>query len=75
MNVRIEHLKPSKCQDDFKKRVQEINAKKAESKKTGVRLTKDQLKRQPATPRLAHKVNITEQKPEFLTPLPYEFIA
>merc|ERR1712115_704398 len=49
-----QHLKPSKCQDDFKKRVQEINAKKAESKKTGVRLTKEQLKRQPATPRLAH---------------------
>merc|ERR1711915_358460 len=48
---------------------------KPESKKTGVRLTKEQLKRQPATPRLAHKVNITEQKPEFLTPLPYEFIA
>merc|ERR1712193_302744 len=72
---RVFNVTQHACGVIVNKRVQEINAKKAESKKTGVRLTKEQLKRQPATPRLAHKVNITEQKPEFLTPLPYEFIA
>ncbi|KAK7073675.1 60S ribosomal protein L21 [Halocaridina rubra] len=72
LNVRVEHLKPSRCREDFKKRVKENERIKKEAKAKGIKVY---VKRQPAEPRPAHKVNISENKPEFLTPLPYEFIA
>ena len=72
LNVRVEHLKPSRCREDFKKRVKENERIKKEGKLKDVKIS---VKRQPAEPRPAHKVNITNNKPEFLTPLPYEFIA
>ncbi|XP_064115431.1 large ribosomal subunit protein eL21-like [Macrobrachium nipponense] len=72
LNVRVEHIKPSRCQEDFKKRVKENDRVRIEAKAKGIRVA---LKRQPAEPRPAHKVNISNNKPEFLTPLPYEFIA
>merc|ERR1712168_1071154 len=75
LNVRIEHLKHSNCQNDFKRRIKENERRRAEARKSGQRLTKYDLMRRPAPPRTAHKVNVTENKPEFLTPLPYEFIA
>ncbi|ROT74290.1 large ribosomal subunit protein eL21 [Penaeus vannamei] len=75
LNVRIEHLKHSNCQVDFKKRIKENEQRRIEAKKAGVKIPKGELKRKPALPRSAHRVNITKNKPEFLTPLPYEFIA
>ncbi|XP_071531545.1 large ribosomal subunit protein eL21 [Panulirus ornatus] len=72
LNVRVEHLKPSKCREDFIKRVEENDRIKKEAKAKGI---KPVCKRKPAEPRPAHKVNISQNKPEFLTPLPYEFIA
>lgn len=72
LNVRVEHLTHSRCREDFKKRVKENDRIKHEAKAKG---TKVICKRQPAQPRPAHKVNVTKNKPEFLTPLPYEFIA
>ncbi|XP_045599124.1 large ribosomal subunit protein eL21 [Procambarus clarkii] len=72
LNVRVEHLTHSRCREDFKKRVKENDRIKHEAKAKGVKVV---CKRQPAQPRPAHKVNISEHEPEFLTPLPYEFIA
>ncbi|KAK4305460.1 hypothetical protein Pmani_022643 [Petrolisthes manimaculis] len=72
LNVRIEHLKHSKCRDDFKTRMQENDRIKKEAKAKGIKVV---CKRQPKEPRAAHAVNITKIKPEFLTPLPYEFVA
>lgn len=43
LNVRIEHVQPSKCRLDFLKRVKENFAKKEEAKKKGIRV---HLKRQ-----------------------------
>lgn len=43
LNVRIEHVQPSKCRLDFLKRVKENFAKKEEAKKKGMRV---HLKRQ-----------------------------
>lgn len=38
INIRIEHVNPSKCRDDFLKRVKENEQKVAEAKKKGVRV-------------------------------------
>jgi large subunit ribosomal protein L21e len=43
INVRIEHVKRSKCRDDFLRRVKENERKKKEAKERGERV---QLKRQ-----------------------------
>lgn len=53
-------------------RVKENDKKVREAKTTGQKVV---LKRQPEQPREAKKVSLTAIKPEFLTPLPYEFIA
>ncbi|KAK8723356.1 hypothetical protein OTU49_011676 [Cherax quadricarinatus] len=72
LNVRVEHLTHSRCREDFKERVKENDRIKHEAKSKGIKVV---CKRQPEQPRPAHKVNISEHEPEFLTPLPYEFIA
>ena len=71
INVRIEHVKHSKCQEDFLRRVHanEKLRKEAKEKNTFV-----QLKRQPAQPRPAHIVS-GKVAPVLLAPIPYEFIA
>lgn len=38
INIRIEHVNPSKCRDDFLKRVKENEEKVAEAKKKGIRV-------------------------------------
>merc|ERR1719285_141094 len=45
--VRTEHVRPSKCRDDFIARVKRYNKLRAEAKKTGVWV---RLKRQPKGP-------------------------
>ncbi|XP_025199857.1 60S ribosomal protein L21 [Melanaphis sacchari] len=70
INIRIEHVNPSKCRDDFLKRVKENENKVAEAKKKGIRVC---LKRKPQGPRPGHIVRGTD--PISLAPLPYEFIA
>ena len=72
INVRIEHIKPSKCQQDFIQRVKHNDTKRREAKLTGEKLD---LKRQPKPPRELKIVSLKKQKPQFLTPLPYEFVA
>ena len=47
VNIRVEHVKHSKCRDDFLKRVKENEAKRREAKETGVKVS---LKRQPGSP-------------------------
>ena len=72
INVRIEHIKHSKSQDSFLKRVKENDQKKKEAKEKG---TWVQLKCQPAPPREAHFVRTNGNEPEPLEPIPYEFMA
>merc|ERR1719186_240296 len=69
---RIEHVKPSKCQEDFFKRVAECQKLKEEAKAKGVRVS---LKRKPKAPNGKHFVNISQNKPVVLEPIPYEFVA
>merc|ERR1711860_140396 len=72
INLRIEHVKPSKCRQDFLNRVKNNVEKLKAAKESGVWVN---LKRQPVQRRPAHFVRTKKNKPEILQPIPYEFIA
>ncbi|RKP05037.1 60S ribosomal protein L21-A [Thamnocephalis sphaerospora] len=69
VNIRIEHIRHSKCRDDFLRRVKENAAKKAEARAAGVKVS---VKRQPAQPREARFVSGTRNIPTTVAPIPYE---
>jgi hypothetical protein len=69
VNIRIEHVRHSKCRDDFLRRVKENAAAKAAAKAAGQKIC---LKRQPAKPREAHFVSGSCGKPITIAPIPYE---
>ncbi|TFB03287.1 60S ribosomal protein L21-A [Trichoderma ghanense] len=69
INVRIEHIQPSRSREDFIKRVKANAAAKKQARADGVTV---QVKRQPALPRDASTVSLTDNPPETVTPLPYE---
>ncbi|KAL2888105.1 60S ribosomal protein L21-B [Ceratocystis lukuohia] len=69
INVRIEHVSPSRSRDDFLRRVKENAEKKKIAKAEG---TPVQLKRQPAAPRDARTISFAENAPQTVTPVPYE---
>ncbi|PFH57499.1 hypothetical protein XA68_14996 [Ophiocordyceps unilateralis] len=69
INVRIEHIKPSRSREDFLKRVKQNAEMKKKARAEGVTV---EVKRQPALPRDARTVSLTDNPPETVTPLPYE---
>lgn len=69
INVRIEHIQPSRSREDFIKRVKANAAAKKQARADGVTV---QVKRQPALPRDASTVSLTDNPPETVTPLAYE---
>ncbi|QLL34919.1 hypothetical protein HG536_0H02940 [Torulaspora globosa] len=69
LNLRVEHVKHSKCRAEFLQRVKDNAAKRAEAKAQGVAV---QLKRQPAQPREARVVSTENNVPQTLAPVPYE---
>jgi large subunit ribosomal protein L21e len=69
INVRIEHIHPSRSREDFLRRVKQNAEAKKEARANG---TTVQVKRQPALPREARTVSLTDTPPETVTPLPYE---
>lgn len=68
VNVRVEHVTHSRSRDEFLNRVKENAAKKKKAKEEGVHM---HLKRQPAMPRDARTVKVTDGV-ETITPIPYE---
>lgn len=68
VNLRVEHIKHSKCRQEFVSRVKENARLKREAKAKGEHL---QLKRQPAKPREARVVSLSTS-PETIAPIPYE---
>ncbi|PIK52302.1 putative 60S ribosomal protein L21 [Apostichopus japonicus] len=72
INVRVEHVKHSKCRENFVKRVKENERLRKEAKEKGIKVY---LKRQPTQPREGHFVRGKDITPETLQPIPYEFIA
>lgn len=69
VNLRIEHIRPSRSRDDFLRRVKENAALKLEAKSANKSV---QLKRQPALPREARTVSTADNKPVTLAPIAYE---
>ncbi|KAG0301534.1 hypothetical protein BGZ98_008270, partial [Dissophora globulifera] len=69
VNIRVEHIKHSKCRDDFLRRVKENAAAKIKAKTDGVKIN---LKRQPAQPREARFVSSKHNVPTTLNPIPYD---
>ncbi|OAV90893.1 60S ribosomal protein L21-A [Puccinia triticina 1-1 BBBD Race 1] len=69
VNLRIEHVKHSKCRDDFLRRVKENARLKKEAKEKGEKV---QLKRLPAGPREAHTISTQSNAPVTLAPIPYD---
>ena len=69
INVRIEHVRHSRSREDFLKRVKLNFAKQQKAKETG---EKQQMKRLPAQPREARTISLADNKPENITPVPYE---
>ncbi|EJD35169.1 60S ribosomal protein L21 [Auricularia subglabra TFB-10046 SS5] len=70
VNVRIEHIKHSKCRQEFLDRVKRNDALKADAKEKGERIPT--LKRHPGLPRDAYVVSTTDNVPQTMVPLPYE---
>lgn len=79
INVRVEHVKHSKCREDFiqrLKRNEELKRVYKEEKKAGKKPVRPQLKRLPAQPREAELVKVNRYcKPKELRPQAYELIA
>ena len=71
INVRVEHVKPSKSREDFLRRVKENAIKIKEAKAAGKRVC---LKRQPEPPRKAFHVPYKKEEIVTLEPVPYEFV-
>ena len=69
VNVRVEHVRHSRSRNEFLTRVKDNAAKRRKAKEEGVHV---HLKRQPAMPREARTVGAKENKPETITPIPYE---
>ncbi|KAH8729169.1 ribosomal protein L21e-domain-containing protein [Ilyonectria robusta] len=69
INIRIEHIAPSRSREDFLKRVKANAEAKKQAKADGVAVS---IKRQPLGPREARTVSLTDSPPETVTPLPYE---
>lgn len=69
LNIRIEHIQPSRSRDDFLRRVKQNAELKKKVKVEGEPV---QLKRQPAMPREARTISIKDNKPETVAPVAYE---
>ncbi|WFD49278.1 hypothetical protein GLX27_003958 [Malassezia furfur] len=69
VNLRVEHVRHSKCRDDFLNRVKTNAAAKRAAKERGEHVD---LKRQPAQPRNGHTISTNENLPVTLAPQPYD---
>ncbi|CAJ0573246.1 unnamed protein product, partial [Mesorhabditis spiculigera] len=72
INIRVEHIRPSRCRTDFLKRVKENDVARKAAKAAGQ--PKPVLKRLPKGPRPAHTVKVADCT-ETLAPLRFEIIA
>ena len=69
MNIRVEHVKHSKCRDDFLKRVKENEAKRKEGRGEWCQGFPEET---TGAPRLARFVSSRNNKPVLVAPVPYE---
>jgi len=69
INIRIEHISPSRSREGFLRRVKENAELKKKAKADG---TAVQVKRQPLMPREAHILSTKDNTPQTVAPIAYE---
>ena len=69
LNIRIEHVSPSRSREDFLRRVKTNAILKQKAKADG---TPVQMKRQPVQPRAARTISLDDNAPETVTPIAYD---
>lgn len=69
VNLRIEHIRPSRSREEFLRRVKSNAERRRKAKEDGTHV---HLKRQPVGPREARTVEAKNNIPETITPIPYE---
>ncbi|KAJ1557671.1 hypothetical protein HK096_005969 [Nowakowskiella sp. JEL0078] len=69
VNLRIEHVRKSKCRENFVKRVKENARLKVEAKSKGVSID---VRRKPIAPKIARYIRTNENAPITINPVPYE---
>ncbi|KAG6917383.1 hypothetical protein DXG01_002762 [Tephrocybe rancida] len=69
VNLRVEHVRHSKCRQEFLDRVKSNHEAHVEAKAKGVRVN---LRRIPALPREARTVSTAENAPQTMVPVRYE---
>ncbi|PPR02345.1 hypothetical protein CVT24_011689 [Panaeolus cyanescens] len=69
VNLRVEHVRHSKCRQEFLDRVKANHDAHVVAKEKGERVN---LRRIPALPREARTVSVTDNTPQTMTPVPYE---
>jgi large subunit ribosomal protein L21e len=72
VNVRVEHIKHSKCREEFVQRVKDNAFNKKEAKAKGISIN---VKRQPVGPTGAHYVSIKNNLPTVINPVAYEALV
>lgn len=71
INIRVEHVRPSRSREDFLRRVKSNDEKKRAAKAAG---TKVQTKRLPQGPKKGFVVEINEETaPETMRPLAFDY--
>jgi len=68
VNIRVEHIRHSKCRQEFLDRVKTNDTAKKDANAKGERIS---LKRVPRLPRTAHTISGAEL-PQTIVPVPYE---
>ncbi|KAA1477240.1 hypothetical protein DENSPDRAFT_844438 [Dentipellis sp. KUC8613] len=70
VNIRVEHIRHSKCRQEFLQRVKTNSAAQKEAKAKGEHIS---TKRFPGRPREAHTVSVSADNfPQTIVPVPYE---
>ncbi|KAI6120945.1 60S ribosomal protein L21 [Pisolithus croceorrhizus] len=69
VNLRVEHVRHSKCRQEFLDRVKRNHEAHVAAKEKGERVS---LKRVPAGPREAHVVSVAGNAPQTMAPVAYE---
>jgi len=72
IHVRVEHVQPSRCREDFLKRVKQNEIAKKEAKLKG--LPRPVLRRKPEQPKPGRIVKVKVQSVETIAPLKYELL-
>ena len=74
LNVRLEHVRPSKCRVDFLNRVKSNDAVKKAAKAKGERVPESQIKRQPKLPKAGYFVDAKSAAglPVVVAPAPFD---